>query len=273
MNKAAHYAVFGNPIAHSKSPYIHSLFAQQEGANVVYQSILAPLDGFEDAVRRFFSEGGLGANVTVPFKTEAFALVDELSERAKVAGAVNTLIRCADGKIVGDNTDGVGLVNDIQQRLGCVLQNKKVLLLGAGGAVRGVLQPLLASGVQSLTIANRTLSKAQLLAEQFGVDACSYQDLAMGFDVVINGTSGSLQQEIPAVPAKVFAQCVLAYDMVYQARPTAFLQFAKQSGASNIADGIGMLVAQAACSYQIWRGFKPEIMPVIDALQKEMQYA
>lgn len=192
MNTKPRYAVFGNPIAHSKSPQIHLQFARQEGASIEYERILAEPGQFAAAAARFFAEGGAGANVTVPFKTDAYDWVDEHSERACTAGAVNTLILLSDGRVRGDNTDGIGLVSDIL-RQGATIKNKKVLLLGAGGAVRGVLQPLLAQMPAELVVANRTLSKAAALADAFGVQACALADLPHAhFDIVINGTSGGL---------------------------------------------------------------------------------
>ncbi|MDO4998245.1 MAG: shikimate dehydrogenase [Neisseria sp.] len=265
---ANRYAVFGNPIAHSKSPQIHALFAAQEGVEIVYERILAPLDGFADAARAFFQAGGRGANVTLPFKTDAFELADELSERAQTAGAVNTLIPLPDGRLRGDNSDGVGLVYDITQYWNIDLKDKNVLIIGAGGAVRGVLQPLLAQGA-NITLVNRTEETAQALAQQFGVNLAKFADLKQSFDVVINGTSSSLNDDLPPVPSAVFADCELAYDMVYANEATAFMRFAAEQGARQTADGIGMLVGQAAFSYQLWRGFAPDIRPVIAAMKAE----
>lgn len=269
MNKPR-YAVFGNPVAHSKSPQIHRQFAGQEGADIEYERILAEPDGFAEAAARFFAEGGLGANVTVPFKTDAYDWVHEHSERALAAGAVNTLILLSDGRIRGDNTDGIGLVEDIVKTQNVALTGKKVLLLGAGGAVRGVLQPLLAQTPAEVTVANRTPEKAQLLAGQFGIRAMETAALpAAYFDVVINGTSGGLSGALPEVRAEVFSACELAYDMVYGAAAAKFLAFAKQSGAARTADGLGMLVGQAAASYQLWRGFAPDTARVNRYMREE----
>lgn len=257
------YAVFGNPIAHSKSPQIHQQFALQEKVAIEYDRILAEPGKFAEAAGRFFAEGGLGANVTVPFKTDAYDWVDEHSERARTAGAVNTLIPLPNGRIRGDNTDGIGMVNDIVQAQGVVLQGKKILVLGAGGAVRGVLQPLLAQRPSEIIVANRTFAKAQALADIFGIQAAEFAKLPEAyFDIVINGTSGGLSGEMPAVAAAVFGRCELAYDMVYGAAAETFLNFARQNGAQKTADGLGMLVGQAAASYQLWRGFAPDIAPV-----------
>ncbi|OSI13426.1 shikimate dehydrogenase [Neisseria canis] len=259
------YAVFGNPVAHSKSPEIHGRFAAQEGADIEYRRILAEPDAFAEAAAAFFAQGGCGANVTVPFKTDAYHWVNELSERAAAAGAVNTLIPLPDGRIRGDNTDGIGLVKDIIENHVIPLAGKKILLLGAGGAVRGVIRPLLEQSPQSLTIANRTFSKAQALADEFGIEAAELGRLPPNYyDIIINGTSGSLSSQVPDVRPNVFGKCILAYDMVYGSEPTAFLTFAQNAGAQHIADGLGMLVAQAAFSYELWRGFAPEIRPVIE---------
>ncbi|MDO5639652.1 MAG: shikimate dehydrogenase [Neisseria sp.] len=257
------YAVFGNPIAHSKSPQIHLQFAAAEGANIEYERILAEVGGFAAAAKAFFAAGGQGANVTVPFKTDAYDWVDERSPRAEAAGAVNTIIPLADGRFRGDNTDGVGMVNDIIQAQGISLAGKNILLLGAGGAVRGVIEPLLAEQPASLTIANRSADKAVELAERFGISASPLADLPPHhFDIIINGTSGGLSGELPAVDAAVFGACELAYDMVYGAAAARFLDFAQQSGAQKTSDGLGMLVGQAAFAYQLWRGFAPDIAAV-----------
>lgn len=253
------YAVFGNPIAHSLSPMIHQAFAAQEGVEIVYEKLLAPFDGFPAAVKAFFAEGGLGANVTVPFKLEAFEMADECSARAKAAGAANTLILKDGNRLLADNTDGAGLVADITGRLAVSLKDKRVLVLGAGGAVRGVLQPLLNEQPAALTLANRTHKKAEVLAEQFGVVAQPLHQLPLGeFDVIINGTSGGLAGELPPLADGVFASCRLAYDMVYGAAAVPFLQFAHNSGAQMVSDGLGMLVGQAAEAYRLWRGFTPD---------------
>lgn len=266
-----HYCVFGNPIHHSKSPLIHTMFAQQTGQKIAYQTRLAPLDGFADAVRVFMAEGGRGANVTVPFKLEAFALADQLSERARMAGAVNTL-NFVDGKIIADNTDGIGLVRDITHNAATQIGGKRVLLLGAGGAARGALLPLLQEQPAILTIANRTLSKAQELqnlAQAFSpivVEAKTWQQLdeesTQSFDVIINATSASLQSEVPPIPAHVFAQTSLAYDMMYGDTVTSFNQYAQQCGAKT-RDGLGMLVEQAAEAFLIWRGVRPDTTAVL----------
>lgn len=271
MNAPDRYAVIGNPIAHSKSPEIHARFAAQTTQNLSYERLLAPLDGFVATVRAFIGQGGKGLNVTVPFKLAAFDMATELTERARLAGAVNTL-SFNNGEIAGDNTDGVGLVNDITRNHGFPIAGKRILLLGAGGAARGVIQPLLAAAPSELVIANRTVSKAVELAELFAassgipINARAFKDLHEPFDLIVNGTSAGLTDEMPAIPASLFSAGVLAIDMVYGANPTRFMQFAAQHGAS-VRDGLGMLVEQAAESFFIWRGVRPDTAPVLHALR------
>ena len=266
------YAVFGNPIGHSKSPIIHSAFARQTGQDMSYKSILAPLDGFDDAVEAFIAAGGRGANLTVPFKQEAFQLVTRLTPRAELAGAANTLVFEGD-EIIGDNTDGVGLLRDITINLGYPVAGKRVLLLGAGGASRGVVGPLLDAGITALTIANRTVPRAKLVAERFArlgpVIGCGYDELAgQSFDIVINATSASLSGSMPALPVGIFAPGSLAYKMMYGMGDTPFRIFAREQGAAIISEGLGMLVEQAAESFFVWRGVRPEVRPVMELLQK-----
>ena len=265
------YAVIGNPIGHSKSPRIHAAFAQQTGEDMSYDAILAPLDGFDAAVRAFRAAGGRGLNVTVPFKLQAFALADERSERAREAGAVNTLRFDANGAL-GDNTDGAGLVGDITRRLGVTLRGARVLLLGAGGAARGVIGPLLRERPAELRLANRTVDKALDLERQFAaqgpIAAGGYDALAgRAFDVVVNATSASLAGLVLPLPPGLYAPRALAYDMVYGDRPTTFLEQARAAGAATLADGLGMLVAQAAESFLLWRGVRPDTAPVIELLR------
>lgn len=267
------YAVFGNPIAHSKSPFIHARFAEQTAQALRYEARLAPIDGFAAAVAAFRAEGGRGANVTVPFKLEAFRIADRRSARAEAAGAANTLIVDAAG-ITADNTDGIGLVRDLRH-LGCTLEGARVLLLGAGGAARGALLPLLAEAPSSLTIANRTPEKALALATRFqpegracALHGCGFDALAGStFDVVINATSSSLSDDTPPLPEGVFAPAALAYDMMYGRDETRFLQAARALGAERLADGLGMLVEQAAESFFLWRGVRPQTQPVREALR------
>ena len=259
------YAVFGHPVAHSKSPLIHAAFASQIGQDMAYEAILAPLDGFVDSVAAFVAAGGRGANVTVPFKEEAYALADHLTPRAQRAGAVNTLKFEADG-ILGDNTDGAGLVADLTRNLHRALTNKRILLLGAGGAARGVIGPLLDQQPAALVIANRTVSRAQQLAALFDprVTACGFDAPDAPFDLVINATAASLAGELPPISPRIFSAGTLAYDMMY-GRDTPFLTFAREHGAA-IADGLGMLVEQAAEAFFAWRGVRPDTVPVIAAL-------
>ncbi|WP_206951120.1 shikimate dehydrogenase [Trinickia acidisoli] len=269
------YAVVGNPIAHSKSPFIHARFAEQTGERVDYQRLLAPVDAFVDTVRAFVAAGGRGLNVTVPFKLEAHALADRLSPRAAAAGAVNTLRFDADG-IYGDNTDGVGLVTDIETNLGMRFAGARVLLLGAGGAARGAILPMLERGPRALTIANRTVQKAQALVEQFARAAheagCALSGGAPAvvepepYDIIVNATAGSLAAAVPECDARAFGPRTLAYDMMYGAQPTVFMRHAQALGA-NVSDGLGMLVGQAAESFWIWRGVRPDSAPVLAELR------
>lgn len=263
------YAVIGHPISHSKSPLIHQMFAEQTGQDMSYEAIEAPLDGFATTIQRLRDEGYKGCNVTVPFKHEAFNLANELSGRARAAHAVNTLL-FQDGKILGDNTDGVGLVADIEQNLGCKFLFKRVLLMGAGGAAHGVIWHLFNAGA-SVTISNRTMDKADKLAAEFEgygtVFASSYEALAgQQFDIVINATSSSLSGALPPLPGGLFKAGALAYDMMY-GKQTPFLRFAQEQGAARLADGLGMLVEQAAVAFQKWRGVAPDTGPVIAKLR------
>jgi shikimate dehydrogenase len=269
-----HYAVIGNPIAHSKSPQIHAAFAEQTSQDIDYKKIFCEEGAFVATVRRFRDEGGRGLNVTVPFKHEAYELATRRSARAELAGAVNTLSFDGD-EIAGDNTDGAGLVRDITQNIGRMLPGKSILLLGAGGASFGVVGPLLDETPAALVIANRTESKAEALAQRFAKQAAqcrfaasSYAALAgKCFDVVINATSAGLSGSMPALPENLFAPGALAYDMVY-GKTTPFMQFAHAQGAA-VADGLGMLVEQAAESFWVWHGVRPRTAPVIAALRTQ----
>lgn len=246
------YAVIGNPIAHSKSPLIHAAFAKQTGQDIGYERVLAPLDGFADTVQRLRDEGYKGCNVTVPFKFEAYQLCQLRSPNAQMAQAVNTLKFQPEG-VFGDNTDGQGLVTDITVNLRRDLQGKRVLLMGAGGAAYGVAFPLTQAGA-ALTIANRNLSRAQALADTMskGVHPRAYSTLESSqFDVVINATSSGLNDELPPLPEGVFGINCLAYDMMY-GRETPFMAFAREQGATVVADGLGMLVEQAAEAFRVW---------------------
>ncbi|SEL43121.1 shikimate dehydrogenase [Ectothiorhodospira marina] len=265
-----HYAVIGHPIGHSKSPQIHTLFARQTGQDMVYEAVLAPEDDFSGTVRRLVDAGYRGFSVTVPFKHEAFELADTLTDRARRAGAVNTLTVTADG-LNGDNTDGLGLVADLK-RQPTPLAGSRILLLGAGGAVRGVLAPLLAEGPARLHIANRTAAKAQALARDFAdlgpVSGGGLGALAVeSYDLIINGTAAGLSDETPPLPAGLLAPGAGCYDMMYGDTPTAFVRWGNAQGAAWTRDGLGMLVEQAAEAFAIWRGQRPRTAPVMEALR------
>lgn len=268
------YCVLGNPVAHSRSPAIHAQFAAQCGQDMGYEAVLAPLNGFAVTVAQFIAAGGKGANVTVPFKEEAFRLSTRRSARAERAGAVNTLVFGAD-EIFGDNTDGAGLVRDLTVNAGLSLAGKRILLLGAGGAVRGALEPLLAQQPASLVIANRTVEKAERLAELFDdlgpVSASGFDWLSEPVDLIINATSASLSGDVPPIagslvePGKTFC-----YDMMYAKQPTAFCRWATEHGAAMAMDGLGMLVEQAAEAFYLWRGVRPDSAPVLAELRKQL---
>lgn len=264
------YAVIGNPIEHSKSPLIHAAFAEQTGEDVVYDRLLGNLDDFASDVR-LFMQNGFGLNVTVPFKEQAWAMADERSERAELAGAVNTLIKLEDGRLRGDNTDGVGLVRDLTINHQTQLVGKRVLLLGAGGASKGVLRPLLDEKPLSLVIANRTAPKAVALAEQVTelgqVVGCGLEQLEGCFDVIINGTAAGLSGKVPELPDDVLSKGGVVYDMMYAAEPTAFVRWGLEHGAAKALDGLGMLVEQAAESFFLWRGVRPETALVVQSLR------
>ncbi|TXD55959.1 shikimate dehydrogenase [Ralstonia sp. TCR112] len=269
-----HYAVIGNPISHTKSPLIHGLFAQEAQQDMEYTAIEGPVEpdtAFADVVRTFAAGGGKGMNVTAPFKLKAFAMADERSERAALAGAVNAM-KFEGGRILADNFDGIGLVRDIEINLGLPMAGKRVLMLGAGGAARGALLPFLEAKPAELVIANRDVAKAQALAAQVAgrgaVVACGYADLeAMGrFDLVVNATSASLTGDLPPVPPSIFRPDGMAYELAYGKRLTPFLWLARNAGVRNLADGVGMLVEQAAEAFAWWRGVRPDTRPVIDRL-------
>ncbi len=271
------YAVMGNPIAHSKSPQIHQMFAQQTLQNITYEAILVDVGGFEQAVGNFVATGGKGLNITVPFKQDAWKLVDQRSQRAELAGAVNTIIVNADHTLYGDNTDGTGLVSDLLQNHGVTLQAKTVLLLGAGGAARGVLEPLSNENPALILIANRTPDRAHELAKRFSqignIKGCSFSALTQQtqpFDFIINATSASLKSEIPDIPVNVVSAQSFCYDMMYGAKPTAFMRWADQHGAVRSVDGLGMLVEQAAESFYLWRGVRPQTNEVITAVRRSL---
>ncbi|MEY6431207.1 shikimate dehydrogenase [Thioalkalicoccus limnaeus] len=265
------YAVIGHPIAHSKSPAIHAAFARETGEDLVYDRILAPLDDFAGTVRRFIAAGGRGLNVTIPFKEAAWALSDERAPRAQVAGAVNTLSLLPDGRLRGDNTDGVGLVRDLATNNGFAFAGTRILLLGAGGAARGLLQPLLEADPTELVIANRTAAKAHALAALISdgrVSGCGLDELdRTAFDLIINATSAGLDDQAPPLPNQVLAAGGWVYDLVYRDDPTPFQHWGLERGAAVALDGLGMLVEQAAESFFLWRGRRPHTAPVIAALR------
>jgi shikimate dehydrogenase len=256
------YAVVGHPVGHSKSPLIHRCFARQTGQHIDYVRIDIPPGQFEERLRDFHARGGLGVNVTLPYKLEAFEFADRLTGRARSAGAVNTLAWRTDGIVLGDNTDGAGLVADLENNLGVALLGRRILVLGAGGAARGALGPLLERGPSGLVIANRTVEKAITLADQFGaagnVSASAFDALTGRFDIVVNATSASLAGELPPVPETVVDAETVCYDMMYGKGRTVFLQWASERGAAVLADGAGMLVEQAAESFELWRGVRPD---------------
>jgi len=269
------YCVFGNPIKHSKSPLIHEEFANQTQQSMTYTAELAPVEGFSSAWREFVATGGRGANVTVPFKGDAFALCDTLSHRAKRAQAVNTLIVGGNGRTYGDTTDGIGLVRDLGYHR-VPIQDKRVLVIGAGGAVRGVLEPLLAEQPRDVVIVNRTAEKAAQLADAFAdlgtLQGGGFDSLEGQFDLVINGTSASLSGDLPPLPDNLFNQGAWAYDMMYGSEPTVFLQWAGPRGAK-LLDGLGMLVEQAAESFFLWRNVRPETASVRTLLRQSLNVA
>ena len=272
------YAVIGHPISHSKSPLIHAAFSEQTKQSLVYERIEGDVDHFEDEVRAFFADAhNKGLNVTVPFKERAFAMCDKLSDRAFMAEAVNTLYM-HNGELVGDNTDGKGLVRDIQENYGVRLKGKRVLLLGAGGASKGVMLPILEELPESLVIANRTFAKAEHLVGRYrdkatfserlpSLKACPYDELDQVFDVVINGTSASLSGALPKISSKVFAESTHVYDMMYGDEGTVFNRWAKDQGAAHTMDGLGMLVEQAAEAFFVWRSVMPDTAKVIGDLR------
>lgn len=267
------YCVMGNPVAHSKSPLIHSSFAEQTSQNIHYQSILVQEGDFKIALAQFIQQGGKGLNITVPFKGDAWqASRANCTDRANKAQAVNTIWFGPQGECHGDNTDGIGLVRDLTINHQVTLAGTNILILGAGGAVRGILAPVIDEKPESIVIANRTLAKAKQLQELFSymgnVLACNYKDLSgQTFDVIINGTSASLQNELPPIPDDLPVNGSCCYDMMYSDKDTPFVTWAMQSHAAKAIDGLGMLVEQAAESFYLWRGIKPDAQPVIKMLR------
>ncbi len=267
------FAVMGNPISHSKSPQVHTLFAEQFGIKLEYRAIRVDVGGFEQAVSSFQASGGGGLNVTIPFKTNAWSYADDLSERAALAGAVNTLV--LRNHIYGDNTDGVGLVSDIEKNHQVPIESAKILMIGAGGAAQGVLGPLLGKQPQLVALANRTKDKAMWLAEKFrstgNINGSGLEELeGQEFDIIINASASSLNKQLPAVPRGVFATAKLAYDMAYGSEVTHFQNWSKECGAKVSVDGLGMLVEQAAEAFYIWHRERPETASVIEKLRSEI---
>ena len=270
------YAVMGNPISHSKSPRIHTLFAEQTKQKLNYTAIHVDDWGFNQAVDNYFASGGGGLNITVPFKQDAWKLSDQLSQRAERAGAVNTLYRSNEGKVIGDNTDGVGLVCDLTENKDLTIKGSRILLMGAGGGARGVLAPLLEQQPEKIVIANRTAEKAIALANAFSdlgtIMGCGYEALnGQQFDLIINATAASLKGEVPPLPENIIAEGAACYDMMYGNQPTAFMNWCTAHGAVNVFDGLGMLVEQAAESFYIWRNIRPDTKPVINTLRDEIK--
>lgn len=277
-NDLDRYAVIGNPIKHSKSPWIHARFAELTQQSLEYSALLVELDAFELRVAEFFEGGGKGLNITVPFKERAWAMAERHSEAARKAGAVNTLYRGPDGALVGENTDGTGLLRDLKQNHGAELSNKRILLLGAGGAVRGVLPNLIAESPSEIYIANRTLAKAAALADsvqgKVSIRAVHFSEIPEeAFDFVINGTSAGLQNDLPVVHSATVSTHTWCYDMIYGVGDTKFQTWAKSLQAAKALDGLGMLVEQAAETFNIWRGHSPQTAPVIRQLRDMLKQA
>ncbi len=267
------YGLIGHPVAQSWSPFIHGMFARQTGEALVYRLHDVSPEDFRDHVLEFFSRGGRGLNVTVPHKVAAAELAGELTPRAERAGAVNTLMLKDDNRLLGDNTDGAGLVHDLRDNLGVELGNRHVLIVGAGGATRGVVAPLLVLQPAELVVANRTAERAKAFAAQFAdlgaVRGCGFGDIGTeAYDVVINATSASLRGEVPAIPANIIRPETVCYDMAYGRQETPFLEWAREQGCRRTHQGWGMLVEQAAESFQLWRGVRPQTAPVLAALRE-----
>ncbi|MBK4775903.1 shikimate dehydrogenase [Candidatus Pantoea edessiphila] len=268
------FAVFGNPIYHSKSPIVHYEFSKQTGIQHTYGSICAPKDGFLESISKFFSEGGLGANITLPFKQQAYEFADELSERAYLAGAVNTLKRQSNNKIFGDNTDGIGLLSDLK-RLKMIREQKKILIIGAGGAARGIIGPLLLLG-NIITVTNRTKNRALELVDNFRkkgvINTCNQEELENNnFDLIINATASSSKGQMLAIPNSLIHNKSCCYDMYYQKKLTPFLYWCKKQGCSCLADGLGMLIYQAAYAFQLWHGVMPKINNIIKNMRSDIR--
>lgn len=274
MTTLDQYAVFGHPIGHSLSPRIHTLFAEQTGQSLCYTRQDVESDRFESALTGFLARGGKGLNCTVPLKELAYAVAAEKSPRALRAKAVNTLAVCADGQLYGDNTDGAGLVRDLTRHLAIPLKDRRILLIGAGGASRGILLPLLEEAPHSLILTNRTLDRAERLAAEFDdfplLGVCPLDELkGKTFDVILNATAASLSGDLPDLPENLLAEGGCCYDLAYGKQPTAFVEWGLRAGAALSADGIGMLVEQAAEAFELWRGVRPETASVIARLKED----
>ena len=265
------YGVVGHPVAHSQSPRIHSLFARQTGEAIEYVAIDVAPGEFDEQVLRFHETGGRGLNITLPYKQDAFSYANRVTGRARTAGVVNTLAWQDDGSVIGDNTDGAGLVADLTKNLGVRLAGMRILILGAGGAARGVLAPLLAESPDEVVIANREFQKAERLAENFSTilhtQACGYEQIEGSFDLIINATSASIVGEVPPLPVSAVRPDSLCYDMMYMKGPTSFLRWAGEQGVGRLADGTGMLVEQAAESFYLWRQVRPDTAPALEWLR------
>lgn len=274
MTLIDHYAVFGHPIKHSKSPRIHKIFAEQTGQTLEYSAQEVPAERFSSAVAAFFAKGGKGLNCTIPLKELAWAYADFKTERACTAKAVNTLALQADGSILGDNTDGIGLITDLMANHTVTLAGSRILILGAGGASRGIIAPILEQSVHSIVIANRTIDKAINLAAEFhhkgSITGCGFNDLKnRQFDLIINATSTSLSSQLPPLPDGLLAEKGVCYDLAYSNEPTVFVRWGLENHALKSLDGLGMLVEQAAEAFFIWRGIRPKTRPVIELLDSE----
>jgi len=270
MSEPDRYAVVGHPVAHSRSPEIHTMFAAATHQSITYERLEGPLDGFEEFALGLRDAGYLGLNVTIPFKLDASKMADSLSARARLAGAVNTL-KFEGDRILGDNTDGVGFVRDVTNRLQFKVAQSAILVLGAGGGVRGLIASLLEERPKWIAVANRTHGRAQELADEFGVEAIRFDEVpAEHFDLIVNGTASSLNHDAPSIDPETFDDCDLAYDLVYAPEATPFMQLAKRGGARRVADGLGMLIEQAAESFLYWRGVRPDTAPVYREMRRRL---